>query len=315
MIGITTIPPTTTPNIDTNPTTPIVFTTTATPIAMSSIVSPSNVGNPGDFLNSIQYYLVNSPLLNTANGDNDDVAMQIDNINANLNNIANSLTTNNSADVLSQQSEIQVIVNKEMDRLQQKKQSIENATTTQQRMMILNDSFLKRQRMYSQIAIAIMIGVSVILIIRYFSIQYPELENLANVLSIFIIVCVFIYCMWLMIAIMRRDPIYFDQLAYIPDKLTPAPQSNYAYAPPGVQAELLSRTTNFTSSCTGPDCCSFANGTVWDSSNNICVPNIPPIVYQSSQKSSNLNTTTRPSVKKEPFQPSSANEYSNYGKY
>lgn len=234
-------------------------------------MSTDKIGDPGNFMDSLQHYLVNSPLLQDNNGDNDNIAQQILEINTNMNEIASTLSNNESSKILSQQHGMKTIIDKEMDRLKQKKNSIENAMTTQKRMMIMNDSFLKKQRMYSQMAIAIVIGLSIILIFRYFSIQYPELENLANVISIFIVVSVFIYCMWIYIGILRRDPIYFDQISYIPEKITQAPSIDQgAYVPPGVQSQLLSRNTSYTDSCVGPDCCSLINGTVWDSSNNIC---------------------------------------------
>ena len=240
-----------------------------------NMMSVSDVGEPGAFLSSLQSYLVNSPLLHANNGDNDHVAEDIEQINTSMNSVATALTNNNSANVLSQQKGIQTIVDQEIDRLNKKKQSIEGAMTTQKRMMILNDSFLKRQRMFSKIAVAIVIGVSLIFLFRYFSINNPDLEGLANVISIFVIVSVFIYCMWVYWAILRRDPVYFDQLYYIPGNVTPAPptSSDAAYSPPNAvkNAQLINRNTNGEGQCVGSNCCSLANGTVWDSASNACV--------------------------------------------
>lgn len=225
-----------------------------------------DVGDPASMLNNLQNYLVKSPLLQSNNGDNDNTTQQIQDINQSMNNIALAMTTNNSSNVLSQQQAMQSIVDQEMKRLEYKKQNVDSAMDTQKRMMILNDSFLKRQRMFSRISIAIVIGVFLILIFRYFSLQSEELGPLANVLSVFVIVSVFIYSLWTYIAIIRRDPIYFDQIAYVPDNLTPAPTSSGgSYSPPNVQSQLISKGEQ----CMGSDCCS--NGTVWSTVTNSCV--------------------------------------------
>lgn len=265
-----------TPNISQNgfTTTPVPTNKNTNPVnttvpSNDPDISVESIGDPGSFLSSLQGYLVNSPLLQSNNGDNDNVVNQIQDINNSMNNIANAISSNNSANVLSQQMGMQTIIDQEMDRLNQKKQSIESAMTTQERMMILNDSFLKRQRMFSRIAIAVVIGMSLIFIFRYFSISNPDLEGLANVLSIFVIVTVFIYSMWTYIAIMRRDPIYFDQLYYIPDKHTPAPTSSissnsqYGGAGSGQSFDV--------NECVGADCCSEEKGTIWDSTSNSCI--------------------------------------------
>ena len=163
---------------------------------------------------------------------------------------------------------MQSIIDKEMDRLNKKKQSIEGAMTTQERMVILNDSFLKRQQMFSRIALAVVIGMSLIFIFRYFSINNPDLEGLANVLSIFVIVVVFIYSMWIYVAILRRDPIYFDKLIYTPDKATPAPTSSAVHSS-GYGGTGSKQGVN-PNQCIGSECCS--SGTIWNEKTNSCVP-------------------------------------------
>lgn len=248
-----------------------VVPTNVVPTDAVPTISVNSIGDPGSFLSSLQGYLVNSPLLKSNNGDNDNVVDQIQEINNSMNNIANAISSNNSANVLSQQMGMQTIIDQEMKRLNQKKQNIESAMTTQERMMILNDSFLKRQKMFSRIALAVVIGMSLIFIFRYFSINNPDLESLANVLSIFVIVTVFIYSMWTYIAILRRDPIYFDQLSYIPDKNTPGPTSSVMYSSGYGGSGLVQSLTP--KECVGSDCCSVEKGTIWDSTTNSCIAN------------------------------------------
>ena len=45
-----------------------------------------------------------------------------------------------------------------------------------------------------------------------------------HVLSILVIVCVIIYCVWIFVLMWRRDSIYFDQLKYLPDGVLVKPE-------------------------------------------------------------------------------------------
>jgi hypothetical protein len=68
----------------------------------------------------------------------------------------------------------------------------------------------------------------------------------------------------------RRDPIYFDQLKYIPDDI-PAKvvQDNSLGVGQEISATATSRFTN-DNYCIGASCCSAASGTTWDETTNSC---------------------------------------------
>jgi predicted PurR-regulated permease PerM len=213
-------------------------------------------------------YLIKSPLLNNPDGDYNNVISQIDNINSGLGGMNNSMNTDIAGNILSQQGNVNTIVDTEMNRLNQKQQSIDSALTTQKRMLLMNDSYLKRQKVYLRIMVAIVIGLVILLLCKFLSAYFGDDENtnvLIAMVSILVIVAVIIYCGWAYVMMLRRDPIYFDQLHYLPDNkpitLTGKNDVQLISAP----------NTNVINTCIGSACCSQMSGTVWDISTNACI--------------------------------------------
>jgi len=246
---------------------------------MTTTPAPLPTLNGGSFLNGLQTYLVQSPLLNTVNGETSDITQQINDINATLGEINSSITATSVSNILSQQDGIQTIVDTEMTRLNDKKESIDRAIMTQKRMMVMNDSYTKRQQAYTKIVIAISIGLFLLILVRIMSYQYQSYDSLGNFLTILIIVITLIWCAWAFVAIWRRDPVYFDQLNFIPNDYLPR-GSNENVAGSIIQStvagqgsgELISGTNaNIHSTCVGAACCSNSTHTTWDPSNNVCV--------------------------------------------
>ena len=278
--------------------------TITTPLNTMAPVDWSNyTPNPGaidtaGLMAVLSKYLVNSPLIHNNDGDFNHVDDQIDTINAQLSSISNSLSGNNtSANILSQQDNVKTILETEMDRLNHKQQGVESAMSTQKRMLMMNDSYIKRQKVYTQIMVVISIGLVVLIICRVLSGYFEDDENsnvLLSMISILVIVFVIIYCVWTFVLMWRRDPIYFDQLKYIPDDI-PAKLLNENSL--GVGQEISSSvSSNFLNDkyCIGSSCCSMSNGTVWDETTNSC------------KKQEGFTQTN--------LQPFDADEYANYQK-
>ena len=281
---------TNTPPVSTNTPTPIIYITntptvstitpmvsTITPTPVVYITNPVTTNTPTPNPNTIDTtslmgilnnYLIKSPLLNNPDGDYSNVISQIDNINSGLGGMNKSMNTDIAGNILSQQGNVNTIVDTEMNRLNQKQQSIDSALTTQKRMLLMNDGYLKRQKVYLRIMVAIVIGLVILLLCKFLSAYLGDDEN-ANVLitmvSILVIVAVVIYCGWSYVMMLRRDPIYFDQLHYLPDNkpitLTGKNDVQLISAP----------NTNITNTCIGAACCSHTSGTVWDISSNACI--------------------------------------------
>ena len=64
--------------------------------------------------------------------------------------------------------------------------------------------------------------------------------------------------------LLRRSPIYYDRLDYIPENYTPAPTLNQIKT-----AQEISMNQYANSVCVGQQCCS--SNTVWDNSHNLCI--------------------------------------------
>ena len=240
--------------------------TTTNPAGAVAPTQTSYVDVAG-LMSILQNYLVNSPLVKNTNGDQIDTSIELSNINNNLNKISTAMSSNTSGNVLAQQSGVDSIVNTEMNRLNDKKQTIDSAISTQQRMMQMNDSYTKRQTQYTKILVAIVVGIVLLIFMSYISFAFPEWKALATIADIFIIVSVFIFCFWTYYYLISRDPIYYDQLniQQIPFPSTSNGASGTVGSSPALDVSGSSST------CVGPACCSISKNTKWDSSNNICV--------------------------------------------
>ena len=242
-----------------------------TPSSMVTNPPSTSVIDTTSLMGILNNYLVKSPLLTNPDGDYNNVDTQIDNINTGLSGINNAMSVDVAGNILSQQANVNTIINTEMNRLNQKEQTIDSALTTQKRMLVMNDGYLKRQKVYIRMMIAIVVGLVILLMCKFLSSYLGEDENtdvLISMVSILVIVVVVIYCGWAYVMMLRRDPIYFDQLHYIPENkpISLAGKNDYQ-----VGQQISASDENVQNSCIGSACCTGVNGTVWDSSFNVCV--------------------------------------------
>jgi len=269
--GATMTPGVTTPGATKTP----AATPSYVPLSMyNGYVTPNpNAMDAAGLMNVLNHYLVNSPLIHNNIGDYNNVDQQIDTINTQLNSISNVLDTNSAANILAQQDNVNHIVNSEMQRLNSKQQSIDSAMTTQRRMLQMNDSYLKRQRVYMRITVAIVIALVVLILCKVLS-GYSDDEGntdvILSMISILVIVAVVIYCGWALVMLWRRDPMYYDQLHYIPDEAPISLQGNTGLQVGQIVSAAGAANPNL-NACIGSGCCSAAQGTVWDPYNNACV--------------------------------------------
>ena len=268
---------------------------TTPPVVATAAVAPSNQVSYVDvagLMGVLQNYLVNSPLVKNANGDVLSTSQELTNINTNLNQISTALGNNTSGNILSQQTGVDGIVTNEINRLNEKKQTIDGAITTQKRMVQMNDSYIKRQRDYTKILVAISVGIVLMIFAAYFSYTSESLRPLATIFDIVVIVLVFIYCFWTYYNMLQRDNIYYDQL--------------YVYGSPSIPQyydeatmKTASKDASGNNTCTGPACCSTIAGTTWDASGNVCI-----------KKEGFMNQRVRPNADRAmPFSPSEEDDY------
>jgi hypothetical protein len=157
------------------------------------------------------------------------------------------------------------IIQNENDRLQQKKQLMDNATEQQQHVMVLNDTYRKKYNEYTKIVIVVVICTSIFVGIQML-VQYLDfpfwVALLAHVLNILVgfIVVTTIYA-----TIQSRDNIDFDKLYVPPPKLD---KNGNIISAPGSAPAVSSL---FGIGCIGEECCDTNNGTVWNSNRGLCM--------------------------------------------
>jgi len=173
-------------------------------------------------------------------------------------------TTN---DILDHQSEMQNILDNEQTRLSQKKQSIEDAITTQQRMIELNDSYQKRYAFFNKIVIITIMVLILLLAVSFLSKYFPIVPDfIISALYVIIISIAIIIIVIYFRDFYNRTNMDFDKIIINND----SKNLSVASSPPTISTPMagLYDFANQMNICIGPQCCS--NGTMWDSKNAIC---------------------------------------------
>lgn len=233
---------------------------------MASTPTSSTHVDIASVINLEKAYLEQSPLLN-GNGDVAQSSQQAVYLNGMLNNLSQSLNNNTTPYILSFQGDVKQIVNTETDRLMLKKQSIDTALTTQKRMIDINDSYAKRQREYTKIVTAIAVGLAVTLVIALLvrAFPFPGADRMSVIAIGVIIFVVFVYVFQKYRDISRRDPIYYDQLDFIPVTSEGANLPDIS----GNNLSIKDLAAGMGLMCVGGNCCSTYMK--WDASSNLCV--------------------------------------------
>ena len=177
---------------------------------------------------------------------------------------ANATTGN----ILDHQNAMKHILNNEQNRLSEKKQSIESAITTQQRMIQLNESYQKRYAYTTKIIIVITIILLFILAISFVSRFFPFVPSfIIYTLNIIIITIGIIYIGRSYMDFSKRSNMNFDEIKIDNNPTTLSTPG--ASGPAASQAQsLYDMLKNETNTCFGAQCCS--PGTAWDSGNAVC---------------------------------------------
>jgi hypothetical protein len=216
-------------------------------------------------------YLTTSPLLQGTTGANNAViTSQIDNIRQEVTAVDAAISTNQYANIVSQQQAVKTIIDDETTRLNLKKASVDQLSSGQDRVMRLNDSYVKRSREYLKMVVAsvMILGVLVVLYKINGFVEGGILPDaVLTLVTIVFLSLLLIYCVTVFVGILGRDKINFDQVS--PDFLPRV--SNIVQKTTGSGGNLLGQLD--VGACVGSSCC--APGTQWEVATQTCRPVCP----------------------------------------
>ena len=211
-------------------------------------------------------YLKNSALLTSGTPT---AATQTDNIRTTLTEVDAAITNGQYSNVVSQQKAVKTMIDTENARLLQKKQSIDQSSDGQERIMRLNDSYVKRGREYLKIVVAavfILGALAAIYALNGMVVGGIFPDGVVTFITIILLALLCIYAVNTYIGILQRDKIYFDKIN--PDTL---PSPNAIKSTSGSGQNLLGQLD--VGACVGSSCC--AQGTQWEIATQTCRPVCP----------------------------------------
>jgi hypothetical protein len=204
-----------------------------------------------------------------------------------------------SSAVLAKQSEMSNLVDIEKQRLELKKQNIDNALVVKNRSVQLNDTYRMRQAQYLRIKVAFVSVLAIVIGITLLNRRYPIVPQ--TVISLIIIIVIFVgilYSIFVYSSIVSRSLMNYNELDLAGPSAPTAADVIANQVAAGKAGDLLG-TINVLG-CSGAECCD--TGTIWNNVLSKCVP----------------DATTSPSVNgfttmglPHAFSPS---EYDSYGK-
>jgi hypothetical protein len=174
-----------------------------------------------------------------------------------------------SGAVLARQQAVSSIIDEEKQRLQQKKQSIDNALDGKRRAIDLNETYRMRQSQYLRIKIVIVIVLVICIVLTLLNRRFPIVPSIfITLLNMIVILMGGIYCLFIYSSISSRSLMNYNEL----DLAGPAAPTVSDVAASQVAASKagdLLGTINLLG-CVGSACCS--EGTKWDNEKSKCVP-------------------------------------------
>lgn len=210
--------------------------------------------------------------------------------------------------VLDHQADMNNILNAEYDRINQKKADIDTALVGKQRAVILNESHRLRYRHIFKIILVIIVTLILFIMITFASKAYPFVPSAVFELLSIIVISIGLFSIYfLVINLLKRSPVYFNELNI------PGPGAVGNSLPSGTSKnqslEDLLAQFNF-SQCIGSSCCS--DGTYYDSGNAVCVTGNIAGSVKSPFTTINESYQIGEITGRANIQPSSPNEFSDY---
>ena len=191
---------------------------------------------------------------------------------------------------------ITTIINNETERLNQKKQSVNDVLTSKERMIQLNTNYVERTAQYQKMLIAVIIGLSIYLFLYLINKVVPIPDVIFSLILIVVFLVIGIYCFNVYLVIINRDPMDFSKINKPPpNKSTPA-QIDNANASNAKSSDLDLLSILNANMCIGSSCCSL-DTTVWDISSQKCIEKFDTMfkdqpVFRMVKQTANTKTFT-----------------------
>lgn len=189
-----------------------------------------------------------------------------------------SIATNRG--ILNHQDDVTDMVNKETERLETKKNNIDNALEGQKRMIQLNESYRMRYRYYLRIIITLLVVTVLFIVIKMVAVRIPGIPgSVWDLILILVFSIAGFYIYFTIMDIRRRDQMNFNKLYFTPpDQKKAAAYASLTQKGKGSAEKTTLYDTvtgaNSATACTGGgevDCCQAPF--YYDSQTNMCVMN------------------------------------------
>lgn len=265
-----------------------------------------------------QNYLNNSPALKSRTAS-EATSSQIDNLKTQISSLQTSVS-NVSEPVLIHQKDMSDILYNETTRLNSKKDSIDNAVSTQKRMIQMNDSDGKKNSEYIKMVVAGVIVLAIIIGLTFLSRIFPFIGGIVMFIVMLLISGYIIYCVQKYYMISSRDKMDFDKLATTSPNILTSTQTEATLKANQGSGDLLGSLN--LSGCIGSSCCDV--GTIWDISGQLCKPVIAHAAATAPPAGAHAFTTLSTAYKKGdmsymsssilPYERSEFDKYEKYNK-
>lgn len=230
----------------------------------------SNIFDLNSAINVQKTYLSDlSGYLTTHGANATDVATYFNSLETDLNNLKTALDndTNNSQYIIDHQKDMIDIVQNERDRLDAKKNIIDEKLSGTKRMIDLNDNYRKRQNEFNNIFIVIIISIVIFIVLKILQRTFLFIpQSIFDILIILLFSITIIYIGKILYVIYLRDLLNFDRKQLPPPRDVSSSKNNVSNNDKNDNIyDLLGDLTT----CTGQSCCT--NGTTWDDGVYKCI--------------------------------------------
>jgi hypothetical protein len=237
------------------------------------------------------FYAQKNHLIDLQNRDVTDrnLTTKLNSISNNLDNLYNNFknASGTTSSILTNQTDVQEIVNTELNRLNQKKSNVDTALEGQKRMVQLNDSYRQKYLYFTRVLVIVVVFLILYIIINISSNYLTTIpETLFDVIYfilgvLFLFIIIFFYLDYL-----NRDKMDFNKLNYGPPNIPPSAKQIEEQQKNALRTGDLLGSINVRG-CIGDKCCSV--GTKYDSGNSVCIKDGFTTIINSDKKGTPSN--------------------------